>query len=150
MPRMPAAVRYLTLHRLAFSITALTVIVTAISASAAAAFSASVVTVANRDALTSNQSSRILVTASTTDFTGTTATVTHSIAAASPGLPMSFITAQQTDPLDLPTAIAGRKSQAVLMNLTQATENTVLVSGSWPSGSAGGSVQACLPATTAA
>jgi hypothetical protein len=150
MPRMPAAVRYLTLHRLAFSITALTVIVTAISASAAAAFSASVVTVANRDALTSNQSSRILVTASTTDFPGTTATVTHSIAAASPGLPMSFITAQQTDPLDLPTAIAGRKSQAVLMNLTQAPEHTVLVSGSWPSGSAGGSVQACLPATTAA
>jgi hypothetical protein len=150
MRRMPAAVRYLTLHRLAFAITALTVIVTAICASAAAAFAASVVTVANRDTLARNPASSILLTADTTQLASSTAEVTSAIRRSSAGLPMSFLTASQSDPLDLPAPVAGPKAQTVLMNIDQFRRHARLVSGNWPAGQAGGSVQACLPATAAA
>ncbi len=151
---MPAAVRYLTLHRLAFSITALTVLVTAISASAAAAFAASVVTIANRETLADNQTSRILVTANTSDFTSANAQVTTAIARASADLPMSFTSAQISNALNLPAGIGGRKAQTELVDLQQVRQHAVLVSGAWPAASAGagpaGVVQACLPATAAA
>jgi hypothetical protein len=152
MRRMPAAVRYLTLHRLAFSVTALTVLVTAISASAAAAFSASVVTVANRDTLIDNQSSRILVTAATSSFAAANASVTKAINVASPGLPMAYTTAQQSDPLNLPASLGGRKAQTELVNLQQVRQHAALVAGTWPTAAAaqGGVVQACLPASAAA
>jgi hypothetical protein len=154
MPRMPAAVRYLTLHRLAFTITFLTVLVTAVSAAAAAAFSASVVTIANRDTLVDNQSSRVLITAATSDFASASAQVTKTITRASAGLPMSFVTAQTSNPLNMPAGIGGHKAQTELLDLQQFRQHAVLVSGQWPAATAGagpaGVIQACLPATAAA
>ncbi|HXW44717.1 MAG TPA: FtsX-like permease family protein, partial [Streptosporangiaceae bacterium] len=151
MPRMPAAVRYLTLHRLAFGITALTVLLTAVSAAAAAAFASSTVTVANRETLADNSSSAILVTAGTTDFAATSAVVTGTLSRAAAGLPLSYLTARESDPLDLPAALAGRKAQAVLESMAGFRQHAILVSGHWPAATAqpGKSVQACLPLAAA-
>jgi hypothetical protein len=151
MPRMPAAVRYLTLHRLAFSITALTVLLTAVSAAAVAAFASSTVTVANRETLADNASSAILVTAGTTDFAATSSVVTRTLSGAAAGLPMSFITARKSDPLDLPSGLGGAKAQAVLESMAGFRQHAILVSGHWPAATPqpGRQVQACLPLAAA-
>jgi hypothetical protein len=150
MPRMPAAIRYLTLHRLAFCITAVTVLLTAISAAAVAAFATSTVTVANRDTLADNPGSAILISASTSDFAGTSAVATGTIRRAAAGLPMTFDTAEQTEPLNLPSTRAASKAQAILMTLGGFEQHAILVSGRWPAAtSSGRTVQACLPLSAA-
>ncbi len=149
MRRMPAAVRYLTLHRLAFTITALTVLVTAVSAAATSAFAASAAAVANHDTLTDAVGSSILVTASTTKAAGTDRQIAQALVRGAPGLPMSIISAQQSNSLDFTGGLGGQKAQTLLLYLPQARRHVTLTSGTWPAATSAGEVQACLPATVA-
>ncbi len=148
MRRMPAAVRYLTLHRLAFCVTALTVLVTAVATAAIAAFAAAAATTANRETLTDNPASSILVTSTTTQFAAETASVTRTIAHNAPGLPMTFVAAPQSEALDLPAGRGGHGAQTFLLGLSQVRKHARLSAGGWPSGS-GGAMQACLPVRAA-
>lgn len=146
MPRAPAAIRYLTLHRLAFAVTALTVLVTATATAATAAFASSAAAVANRETLTDNPASTILITAPTTQFGSASAQVVRTIRDAAPGLPMNFAGAQQTTALNLP---GGRATQTFLLELPGFRQHAKLVTGSWPGSTAAGTVQVCLPARAA-
>lgn len=153
MPRTPAAVRYLTLHRLAFCVTALTVLVAAAATAATAAFASASATVANRQALAANPASPILVTAQTPRFAAASALVTRVITGAAAGLPMGFLTARQSNPLDLPAGRGGPRAQTLLLSAQDARRHVRVVAGAWPSGrasgAAGGAVAACLPVTAA-
>src|SRR5215469_4528477 len=149
MRRMPAAVRYLTLHRLAFCVTALTVLVTAAATAATAAFAADAATVGNRQTLTDNSSSSVLVTANTSQVSAATSAVERTISDAARGLPISFFSAPQSDPLDLPSGRVGARSQTFLLELGQLRQHARLLSGRWPVSAAGSILQACLPATAA-
>ena len=142
MRRMPAAVRYLTLHRLAFTITALTVLVTAISAAATSAFAASAAAVANRETLTDNVGSSILVTAATTHAAGTDSQIAQALIRGAPGLPMSIISAQQSNPLNFTGGLGGPKAQTLLLDLPKARQHVTLTSGTWPGATSAGEVQA--------
>jgi hypothetical protein len=149
MRRMPAAVRYLTLHRLAFSITALTVLLTAVAAAATSAFAASAAAVANRETLTDNLGSSILVTVSTDQAASTDGQIARTLVSGAPGLPLSIISAQQSSPLNFTGGLGGQKAQTLLLDLPQARRHVVLTSGSWPGTSPSGAVAACLPASVA-
>jgi hypothetical protein len=149
MRRMPAAVRYLTLHRLAFTITALTVLVTAISAAATSAFAASAAAVANRETLTNNVGSSILVTAATSHAAAADSQIARTLIHGAPGLPMSIISAQQSHPLDFTGGLGGQKAQTLLLDLPQARRHVTLTSGTWPGATSAGVVKACLPARVA-
>jgi hypothetical protein len=149
MRRMPTAVRYLTLHRLAFTITALTVLVTAVSAAATSAFAASAAVVANRETLTDNVSSSILVTAATTHAADTDSQIARALVRGAPGLPMSIISAQQSSPLDFTGGLGGPKAQTLLLDLPQARRHVTLTSGTWPGATSAGEVQACFPVRVA-
>jgi hypothetical protein len=149
MRRMPAAVRYLTLHRLAFTITALTVLVTAVAAAATSAFAASAAAVANRETLTDDVGSSILVTVATTRAANTDSKIARALVSGAPGLPMSIIRAQQSSPLNFTGGLGGQKAQTLLLDLPQARRHVTLTSGTWPGATAGGVVQACLPARVA-
>jgi hypothetical protein len=149
MRRMPAAVRYLTLHRLAFCVTALTVLVTAVATAAIAAFAAAAATTANRETLTDNPASSVLVTATTTQFAAETASVARVISHSAPGLPITFIAAPQSVALDLPAGHGGRRAQTYLLGLSQVRQHARLAAGSWPTASGAGPIQACLPVRAA-
>jgi hypothetical protein len=150
--RMPAALRYLTLHRLAFAVTALTVLVTASSTAATAVFATTAASLANRETLTDNPASSILVTAAVTPSRRATAAVTGAISASAAGLPITYVQAAQSNPLNLLDGIGGRQAQTVLLGLGagQFQRHAKLVSGSWPGPAGGGSVRVCLPAAAAA
>lgn len=148
MRRMPAPVRYLTLHRLAFCVTALTVLVTAVATAAIAAFAAAAATTANRETLTDNPASSILITATTTQFAVETASLARTIAHSAPGLPMTLIAAPQSDALNLSAGHGGRGAQTFLLGLSQVRKHALLSAGRWPSGS-GATMQACLPTRAA-
>jgi hypothetical protein len=151
MRRTPAAIRYLTLHRLAFCVTALTVLVTAVATAGIAAFAAAAATTANRETLADNPASSILVTATITQFAAQTASVARTIAHGASGLPVTFIAAPQSDVLDLPAGRGGRRAQTFLLGLSQVRQHARLSAGSWPSGTGAGAgaVQACLPVRAA-
>ncbi len=148
MRRMPAALRVLRMHRLAFGITALTVVVTAGSTAAAAAFGAEAATVANREALTANPGSTIMVTSTQFLSGAQAAALTRSVADSAPGLPMTFTNAAKSDLLDLGYE-GGSQAQTSLLALQGFRQHAQLASGSWPGPSASGIVPACLPVATA-
>jgi hypothetical protein len=148
MRRMPAALRVLRLHRLAFGITALTVVVTAGSTAASAAFAAEAATVANREALTANPGSTILVTSTQFLPGAQAAALTRSVADSAPGLPMAFTNATKSDLLNLGNE-RGSQTQTSLLALQGFRQHAQLASGSWPGTSASGIVPACLPVATA-
>ncbi len=148
MRRMPAALRVLRLHRLAFGITALTVVVTAGATVASAAFAAEAASVANREALTANPGSTIMVT-STQFVSGAQAdALTRSVADSAPGLPMTFTNAVRSDLLNLGNE-RGSQAQTSLLALQGFRQHAQLASGAWPGASASGIVPACLPVATA-
>jgi len=149
MRRMPAALRVLRLHRLAFGITALTVLVTAGSTAASAAFASEAATVADREALTSNPGSAILITSSQSVSGSQATALTRSLAANAPGLPMAVINASRSDTLNLSGGRGGSQPQTSLLALQGFRQHAQLVSGTWPGTSASGTVSACLPVATA-
>jgi hypothetical protein len=149
MRRMPAALRVLRLHRLAFGITALTVIVTAGSTAASAAFAAEAANVANREALTANPGSTIMVTSPQFLSGAQAAALTRSVADSAPGLPMTFTNAARSDLLNLGYQHGGSQAQTSLLALQGFRQHAQLASGSWPGPSASGTVPACLPVATA-
>jgi hypothetical protein len=148
---MPAALRYLTLHRLAFAVTGLTVLVTASSTAATAVFATSAAALANRETLTDNPASSILVTAAVPPSRRATAAVTGPISAAAAGLPISYIEVAQSNPLNLLDGIGGRRAQTVLLGFGagQLRQHARLVAGSWPGAAARSGVAGCLPAAAA-
>jgi len=152
MPRTPAALRHLTLHRLAFAVTALTVLVTAAATAATAAFASASATAANRQALAGNPASSVLVTAQPASFAAASALVTRVLANGAPGLPLRVFAGQQSNPLDLPPGRGGHGAQTLLFSATGARQHLRLVSGTWPatgSNAAGGVVPVCAPAAVA-
>ncbi len=148
---MPAALRYLTLHRLAFAVTGLTVLVTASSTAATAVFATSAAALANRETLTDNPASSILVTAAVPPSGHATAAVTGPISAAAAGLPISYIEVAQSNPLNLLDGIGGHRAQTMLLGFGagQLRQHARLVTGSWPGVVARGGVAVCLPAAAA-
>jgi FtsX-like permease family protein len=149
MRGVPAAVRVLSLHRLAFGITALTVLVTAASTAASAAFAAEAATVANQQALTANPGSPILVNSPQAVGPAQSAALLHTIAASAPGLPMTFTSASHSDPLNLSRGLGGPQAQTELLALQGLRQHARLASGAWPGATVAGVVPACLPAPTA-
>lgn len=150
--RSPAAVRYLVLHRLAFGITALTVTLTAGATAATAAFATAAAAAGNRKTLSDNPASAILSTFNQRPFGPAVAEVTRQLTAAAPGLPMTFLSAQQSDSLKLPAGRGGPKALTLLLYQAQLRQHVRVVSGSWPAasaGSAGGLVPACIAAPAA-
>ncbi len=141
--------RVLRLHRLAFGITALTVLVTAAATAASVAFAAEAATVANRQALTANAGSTILVTSPQFLSGSQAAALTRSVADSAPGLPMAFTNAAKSDLLNLGRGPAGTQAQTSLLALQGFRQHAQLASGSWPGPPASGIVPACLPVATA-
>jgi hypothetical protein len=151
MPRTPASLRYLTLHRFAFAVTALTVLVTAVATAATAAFASASAAAANRQALAADPVSSILVTAQAQHFGDASRLVSRVLSGGAPGLPLRVLTARQSDPLDLPSGFGGHGAQTLLLSAAAARQHLRLVGGTWPATNrgAGGVVPVCAPAAAA-
>jgi hypothetical protein len=150
MPRFPAAVRHVAAYRLAFAITALTVMVTTASAATAAGFVGATTGAAVRRTLAAGS---ILVTAPVTQ-TAATATdrqVTGTLRVASAGLPLTVTTSSWSQPLNLPASLStgGTQAQAQVISLPELPRHARLVSGTWPGPPAGGLVSVAVPAGAA-
>ena len=158
MPRLPAAVRHVAGYRLAFAVTALTVVVAAASAATAAGFAAATTGAAARQALAPQS---ILVTAPATRASAAAddRQVTSTLRAASSGLPLAISVSSWSQPMNLPPGgPAGAHAQAQVISLPGLARHARLVSGQWPAGAAAasagtaggaGPVPACLPAASA-
>lgn len=147
--RLPAALRYVMLHRLAFAVTALTVLITATSTAATAVFASTAASLANKQTLTDNPTSSIFVTVLQPPSAQVNAAVTNTIDSNAPGLPMTYITAAQSNPLNLPVSLAGPKGQSFVLRLDQVRAHSRLVTGRWPRAPYGRAIQACLPVRAA-
>jgi hypothetical protein len=156
MPRLPAAIRHVAGYRLAFAVTALTVVVAAASAATAAGFASATTGAAARQALAPQS---ILVTAPATRASAAAddRQVTSTLRAASSGLPLAISVSSWSQPMNLPAGgPAGAHAQAQVISLPGLARHARLVSGQWPAGAAAGSaggtrgsVPACLPAASA-
>ena len=153
MPRLPAAVRHVAGYRLAFAVTALTVVVAAASAATAAGFGAATTGTAVRQALAPES---ILVTAPSTlaGAAGQDQRVSTTLRTASRGLPLGISVSSWSQPMNLPRGgPAGAHAQVQVISLPAIARHAALVSGQWPSGAAGsagaGAVPACLPQASA-
>jgi hypothetical protein len=153
MPRLPAAVRHVAGYRLAFAVTALTVVVAAASAATAAGFGAATTGTAVRQALAPES---ILVTAPSTlaGAAGQDQRVSTTLRAASRGLPLGISVSSWSQPMNLPPdGPAGAHAQVQVISLPAIARHAALVSGRWPSGAAAsagaGAVPACLPEASA-
>jgi hypothetical protein len=147
--RLPAAFRYLMLHRLAFAVTALTVLITATSTAATAVFASTAAAIANKQTLTDDPTSSVLVSVLAAPSAANTAAVTGTISRSAPGLPISYFTAALSDPLNLAHGIGGERAQTFILGIDQFRQHARLVAGSWPGRDTRGVVQACLPARAA-
>ncbi|MGH3273653.1 MAG: FtsX-like permease family protein, partial [Streptosporangiaceae bacterium] len=157
---MPAAVRHVAGYRLAFTVTALTVLISAASVATAAGFAAATTGAAVRQALAPTS---ILVTAPVSPASGAGAErqVTATLRSASTGLPLTILASSWTQPMNLPAGgPAGPHAQTQVISLPGAASHARLVSGAWPaedtSGTAAGqgpvrpgAITACVPLASA-
>ena len=141
MPRSPAVIRQVAAYRLAFAVTALTVLLTAVSAATAAGFAGATTGAAVRGSLTASPASAILVTAAATlaRADADSQQVSRALRAASPGLPLTITTSTWSEPLNLPpgdSAAARAQAQAQVILLPGLRRHARLLRGSWPRGPA--------------
>src|ERR1035438_7487718 len=141
MPRSPAVIRQVAAYRLAFAVTALTVLLTAVSAATAAGFASATTGAAVRGSLTPSPASAILVTAAATlaRADADSQQVSRALRAASPGLPLTITTSTWSEPLNLPpgdSAAARAQAQAQVILLPGLRRHARLLRGSWPRGPA--------------
>jgi hypothetical protein len=151
--RRPEALRRAADHGLAFTATAVMVLLATVLAAAATAFAGEVTGAAVRRSL-ADSSSRVIVVTDQVSAAGVAAAgsrVEASVRRALPGLPVTFVSSLRSQILDLPRGGGhGAVAQAQIISLPGLAGRAVLADGSWPAPRApAGPVPVALPVAAA-